>query len=739
MNINTISTQGSHPLFTIAVVLAVSITTPLLGAINTTGNVTPDPNTVGSGDTLYVGLNSDGAMELDGGSTVDTSISQLGFASNVAGVVTIDGLGTRFRTFGSLIVGRDGEGFIDVQNGGAIEAGNLVLGDRASGAGVLTIANDTTQARVHNTLTVGNNGLGILLIHNEGGMAPVIVYIAEHINSSGELTVDGSDASMHTSPVYVGRRGNATLNITNGGYVNSSSVTLGWATTSTADAHIDGADSLLSSTSLNVGVEGSATLEVTGGATASTGFSAIGLAGTASGVVTIDGPQSTWFSHDIHVGVEGNGTLNIRNGALTQTGVVRVGSATTGVGQINFDGGTLIVSNLLKTSPQDLLGTGTINTEGIASDIDLLFNSTHGAQQQILLNSEPDQNVIINLDQGIGDPLGAGYRGNGSLTITDGVTITSGEGLFGDLIGSVGTANIDGAGTLWHNNDGIIVGNEGTGVLSIQGGATVTLDDDLIIANHATSNGTVNLIDGTLDLIRNDIKTGQGNGTFNFSGGMIKNVRAISMDMLQQGGVLSPGASVQGLGKSFISGDYIMTAGTLQMQIAGPGPHDYDRLEVSGITMLSGTLEVSLLDGFVPNLGDSFGFLIALGGYTGSFADLILPDLSEHGLDWRINPNGSTFFLDVIEAALQGDLDGDGFVGINDLNLVLSNWNQSVPPGDPLADPSGDGFVGIDDLNAVLGNWNAGTPPVADSNIPEPATLSLTLLGTVALLRTNRG
>ncbi len=83
---------------------------------------------------------------------------------------------------------------------------------------------------------------------------------------------------------------------------------------------------------------------------------------------------------------------------------------------------------------------------------------------------------------------------------------------------------------------------------------------------------------------------------------------------------------------------------------------------------------------------------------------------------------------------LIGDLDDDGFVGIADLNLVLGNWNQNVPPGDPLADPSDDGFVGIADLNVVLGNWNAGNPPVDTAAVPEPATLSLIGLAGAALL-----
>jgi len=94
--------------------------------------------------------------------------------------------------------------------------------------------------------------------------------------------------------------------------------------------------------------------------------------------------------------------------------------------------------------------------------------------------------------------------------------------------------------------------------------------------------------------------------------------------------------------------------------------------------------------------------------------------------------------IDLPIVLLPGDVNGDGFVGIDDLNIILSNWNMNVPPVNPLADPSGDGFVGIDDLNAVLGNWNAGTPPSEIAHIPEPGSLAMLGVTTLCALRRQR-
>ena len=113
------------------------------------------------------------------------------------------------------------------------------------------------------------------------------------------------------------------------------------------------------------------------------------------------------------------------------------------------------------------------------------------------------------------------------------------------------------------------------------------------------------------------------------------------------------------------------------------------------------------------------------------YGDVMGSTTIEQSLAWIMNT--------INPPAITGDLDGDGFVGIDDLNIVLSNWNQNVLAGEiGLGDPSGDGFVGIDDLNTILSNWNAGTPPTAkqlSGLVPEPASLLILTVGSGLLLR----
>ena len=90
------------------------------------------------------------------------------------------------------------------------------------------------------------------------------------------------------------------------------------------------------------------------------------------------------------------------------------------------------------------------------------------------------------------------------------------------------------------------------------------------------------------------------------------------------------------------------------------------------------------------------------------------------------------------EGGLLGDLNGDGFVGGADLDIVRSFWGQNVTAGNKEhGDPSGDGFVGGDDLDEVRAHWGEGTPP-APTDIPEPSTLALLCGGLLGLLAMRR-
>lgn len=157
----------------------------------------------------------------------------------------------------------------------------------------------------------------------------------------------------------------------------------------------------------------------------------------------------------------------------------------------------------------------------------------------------------------------------------------------------------------------------------------------------------------------------------------------------------------------------------------------YPSIDASAGTIVNGTHKV-LVNDHVGALTLSESLLALYDAGVRNFNLQIAGNDYWSGRQIHVN-EGSGLSIDTTAAALIGDLDNDGFVGITDLNLVLSNWNEN-PTDDPAADPTGDGFVGIEDLNIVLANWNAGTPP-ADVTVPEPASLAFIALGGAVLLK----
>jgi probable HAF family extracellular repeat protein len=80
-----------------------------------------------------------------------------------------------------------------------------------------------------------------------------------------------------------------------------------------------------------------------------------------------------------------------------------------------------------------------------------------------------------------------------------------------------------------------------------------------------------------------------------------------------------------------------------------------------------------------------------------------------------------------------GDANGDGRVDINDLTIVLANYNQTGL-GWAEGEFTGDGTVDINDLTIVLNNygWSGGYSSTLKS-VPEPASLLLLLSAAASL------
>jgi hypothetical protein len=101
--------------------------------------------------------------------------------------------------------------------------------------------------------------------------------------------------------------------------------------------------------------------------------------------------------------------------------------------------------------------------------------------------------------------------------------------------------------------------------------------------------------------------------------------------------------------------------------------------------------------------------------WTGDVATVADPSAAATTITMPASAAEVTATYSAVVPPLLGDLNGDGFVGQGDLNIVLGQWGKGAPPHDPItdprADPNHDNFVGQGDLNIVLADWGKGTLP----------------------------
>ncbi|MCA9312368.1 MAG: hypothetical protein KDA21_14235 [Phycisphaerales bacterium] len=101
---------------------------------------------------------------------------------------------------------------------------------------------------------------------------------------------------------------------------------------------------------------------------------------------------------------------------------------------------------------------------------------------------------------------------------------------------------------------------------------------------------------------------------------------------------------------------------------------------------------------------DSFSFAEGEGSQAGRSGGF--NSLGQVALRVTCTDGTSAVVVATIPPVCQGDVNGDGFVNFEDLNLVLAHWNQFGPVGTQ-GDADLDGDTDFDDLNIVLTNWGS--------------------------------
>jgi hypothetical protein len=77
----------------------------------------------------------------------------------------------------------------------------------------------------------------------------------------------------------------------------------------------------------------------------------------------------------------------------------------------------------------------------------------------------------------------------------------------------------------------------------------------------------------------------------------------------------------------------LFTSSVLDMELGGTNAGAFDQLLMSGELVADGTLNVTLIDGFVPEPGAIF-HLFDYATFSGSFSAMNLPVVQHAGYDW---------------------------------------------------------------------------------------------------------
>lgn len=499
---------------------------------NGTGSVTiQNGSTWTTSANLSVGFGATGTVLVESGSTLTSATAYLGRYPNGNGTVTITGAGSEWTNSGSITVGGAGTGTINVTSsgslsvegtlnvgwqddlpaisgtgtvsvsgGGTITADAGDLGGFAGSVGSVSVSGTNSSFAVTDTLIVADAGTGTFSIASGASGTAANILVSNTAGAIGAITVAGTDTSLTTTETLtIGEAGTGSITVGSGASLSAESIIAADQATGGTSANpsaltLSGSSSATVSGEFKLGEFGTANLaisqgsnlDITGGTDSEL---LVGDQSGAYGSVTLTGTDT---SLDVNgaatFGETGQGDLTLSGGAaITITGTLEEGSKQGGSGIDMIQGPT---TSLDLKAAWEIGGAGTHDdtiSAGATVSVDdeiTLGGSANGVGFLTLTGTD------TTLTAGSGD-VTIGEEGTGTLSIQSGATFDA-HAVSVELAGSVGSHAI-----LTLSGDGsnlsaqsVTVGSGGTGALDVQADTTLISSQDLTLGETNGSNGS---------------------------------------------------------------------------------------------------------------------------------------------------------------------------------------------------------------------------------------------------------
>lgn len=569
---------------------------------------------VGSG-AFFVGTGGTGTLTVQGGSTITTTTGSAGMAQNPQGTATINVIGSTssINIAGLYQLAGQGKGTLNLINDGVFNAGSLDIGASIGGVGVVSLTG------AGSTLT--SNGTT-----NVGGTSNLFPATSATLNVGAGSTVNFNGTTNLRTVATVNLNGGTinlnALTVQPGAVMNWNAGKIKFANASIVTAPV--LDFLLSGTNtLGAGRElanaaGTLNLQspllVNGGRISSQN-------------VNVNGPLVVGAFGNVHA----SEIITIGNGTSLQ--VSDLGSLSAGTAIFN-DGGTLQlngfgaeVNGFMANNFGLIQGTGRFKGG--------LNNGTGGT-----IRARTGDHIIID-QTGLTNPGNIELAG-GTIEYTKtlsnlGNGFISGRGEFRGSTSNPGGTGISNLGVMAFSGGTTDirgdVQNSGSGRIVAAGGSLITFYDDVI------HNGS-------------EIRTNAGSRTV-FFGSQTGAGPFTGTGVVEYSGDLRPGNSPANVS---YEGDVILNpSARLNMELSGLVPgSEYDRLTISKSLSLSGRLELRFINGFQPQIGQSFKLIDMLSAQPidGTFVGLPEGSLfSVNGFQFQasyVGGNGNDFVVTAV-------------------------------------------------------------------------------------------